>query len=228
MQAVILAGGKGRRLMPITRTIPKSMVCVHGEPFLLYQLRLIKPFGFKDILLLVCYLNDYIEGYFGDGAKFGLNIRYSYEENFLGTAGALKNAQQKLADEFLLLNGDTYLNIDYPELIKHFHIYNKLAVVTVYDNPEKIAIDNIVIDESGFVTGYNKQGSSGMTHLDAGAMVFKKGILDLIPKDKACSLEEGLFIELINMRQLKAFTTNQKFYDIGSPAGLKEIEGILR
>jgi len=113
MQVVILAGGKGTRLRPITYQVPKPMVPIHGKPFLQYQLELIKSLGINEVLLLVGYLGKQIEEYFGGGPKFGLNIEYSYENNPLGTGGALKNAEEKLAEKFLLLNGDTFLPMDY-------------------------------------------------------------------------------------------------------------------
>ena len=109
MQAVILAGGKGRRLRPITEQIPKPMIEIKGKPFLQYQLEFIKDCITKDILLLVGYLGDKIEAYFKNGSGLGLNIQYSYEKAPLGTAGALRNANDKLEDEFLLLYGDSYL-----------------------------------------------------------------------------------------------------------------------
>ncbi|MFA4889338.1 MAG: nucleotidyltransferase family protein [Candidatus Omnitrophota bacterium] len=105
-QAVILTGGEGRRLRPITETIPKSMIPIKGKPFLRYQLDLIKTFGINEVLILVGYLGEEIIKYFKDGKKFGLQIDYSFEKQLLGTAGALKNAEKKLNNYFLLLNGD--------------------------------------------------------------------------------------------------------------------------
>jgi NDP-sugar pyrophosphorylase family protein len=228
MQAVILAGGKGTRLRPLTYEIPKSMISIHGRPFLEYLLELIKPFGINEVLLLIGYLGEHIEKYFGNGLKFGLKVEYSYEKTLLGTGGALKNAADKLAKEFLLLNGDTFLPIDYGELIKHFHRSNKIGTVTVFNNTERIVPNNIAVGESNLVIDYNKKDSVGMTHVDAGAMVFKKDVLDIIPKTQICSLEEKVFHKLIRMRQLLAFPTNQRFYDTGSLEGLRLVEEVLR
>src|SRR5208282_6436393 len=117
-QAVILAGGLGTRMRPITETIPKPMIAVAGEPFLHHQLSLLRSFGIRRVLLLVAYLGDQIENYFGDGTSLGLQLGYSYESAPLGTGGALKNAEALLDDEFVVLNGDTYLAIDYAALIR--------------------------------------------------------------------------------------------------------------
>jgi len=163
MQAVILAGGKGTRLRPLTYRMPKSIVPINGKPFLQYQLELIKSYGINEVLLLVSYLGEQIERYFNNGSKFGLSIEYSYEESPLGTGGALKNAEDKLKKEFLLLNGDTFLPIDYRKLISYFHQYNKIGVITVYNNSKKIASNNIAIGKSNLIIDYNKKDSKGMT-----------------------------------------------------------------
>jgi NDP-sugar pyrophosphorylase family protein len=190
IQAVILAGGKGTRLRPLTYRIPKSMVPIHGKPFLQYQLELINSFGINKVLLLISYLGNQIEEYCGDGSRFGIKIEYSYEQTPMGTGGALKNAEGKLEKEFMVLNGDTFLTIDYTELVKYFHQSNKTGVITVYDNSEGIVPNNLAIGESNRVTNYNKRDSKGMTHVDAGLMVFKKNVVDLIPRGQACSWEE--------------------------------------
>lgn len=228
MQAVILAGGKGTRLRPLTCQIPKPMVPIHGKPFLQHQLELIKSFGINEVLLLVGYLGEQIEEYFDNGSKFGLGIEYSYEDRPLGTGGALKNAEDKLKKEFLLLNGDTYLPINYRELIDYFHRHSKIETIVIYDNPQKIIPDNVLINEASMVIAYNKKEAKAMTHVDAGAMIFKKKVLDFIPKNLVCSLEEEIFPKLIQVKGLIAFPTSQRFYDLGSFEGLKQIEGILR
>lgn len=228
IQAAILAGGKGTRLRPLTYRIPKCMVPVHGKPFLSYQMELIKSFSVKEVLLLVSYLGKQIEEYCGDGLRFGLKIEYSYEQLPMGTGGALKNAEDKLEKEFMVLNGDTFLPIDYIALVEHFHQSDKMGVITVYDNSESIVPNNIIIGEENRVMSYNKKNPGEMTHVDAGVMVFKKEVLDIIPRDKECSLEEEIFNKLVKRGELIAFPTSQRFYDIGSYKGLEMIERILR
>jgi mannose-1-phosphate guanylyltransferase / phosphomannomutase len=228
MQVVILAGGEGTRLRPLTYQTPKAMVSIHGKPFLRYQLELIKSFNFNNVLLLVSYLGTQIEDYFGDGSRFGLKIEYLHEEIPLGTGGALKNAENKIADEFLLLNGDTFLPIEYDKLVAYFHYSNKIGVITIYNNCEKVAPNNTKIGVSNLVVNYNKKNSKGMTHVDAGAMVFKKKILNLIPEGQVCSLEENTFCELIKREEMAAFVAKQQFYDMGSIKKLEVIKGVLR
>ena len=228
MQTVILAGGKGTRLRPLTYQIPKSLVPIHGKPFLHYQLESVKSFNLNNVLLLVSYLGNQIEDYFGDGSRFGLKIEYSYEEIPLGTGGALKNAGDKLSDEFLLLNGDTYLPIDYDAFIKYFKEFDKIGTITAYDNSEEIVPNNIAVGTSNEVISYNKKASEEMTHVDSGAIILKKDILGLIPESRTCSLEEEVFCKLIKRKELIAFVTNQRFYDMGNFKELEVIKGILR
>jgi len=228
MQAVILAGGKGTRLRPITCTIPKPLISINGKPFLQHQLEFIKSHLTDEILLLVSYLGEKIEDYFDDGSKFGVKIDYCYEKVPLGTAGALKNAESKIKDEFILFNGDTYLPIDYRKIIDYFHQCKAIGVVVVYGNSREIASKNIAVNESGLVMNYNKNNSKKMTHVDAGITAFKKSILDFIPRNKICSLEEDIFPKLIKAKQLYSFATNQRFYDIGTPRELEAIKGILK
>jgi NDP-sugar pyrophosphorylase family protein len=114
MQAVILAGGLGTRLRPLTAKRPKAMVSIAGRPFLEYQIGLLRDAGIDDIVLCVGYLAEQIIDYFGDGSSFGVRLRYSVErERLLGTAGAVKQAEPLLTDIFFLTYGDSYLRLDY-------------------------------------------------------------------------------------------------------------------
>lgn len=228
MQIVILAGGEGTRLRPLTHTVPKPMVKVHGKPFLEYQLGLVKSFGLTNMLILASYLGRQIEDYFGDGSQFGMSIEYSYENTPMGTGGALKNAEEMLDGSFVLLNGDTLLPIDYGKLVRRFIKCDKTGLIVAYNNAERIARNNLRIGDGDAILSYNKHGDGETTHLDGGAIVFKKKVLELIAPGRACSLEEEIFAKLIEMQELIAFRTNQRFYDMGSFQGLKKIEQVLR
>src|SRR3989338_4163835 len=115
MQAVVLCGGLGTRLRPLTEKVPKPMVELNGKPFLEHLVLFLKKQGFSEFLFLSSYHHEKIESHFGNGKKFGVNIAYSVEEKLLGTGGALLNAEQKLGEEFLLVNGDTFLPINFRE-----------------------------------------------------------------------------------------------------------------
>jgi len=227
MQVVILTGGEGTRLRPLTHTVPKPMVRVCGKPFLEHVLELVKSFGLIDVLILASYLGKQIEDYFGDGSCLGMSIKYSYEKTPLGTGGALKNAEEMLAESFILLNGDTLLPVDYRKLISRFQECDKTGLIVAYSNAENIARSNLRIGDGDVILSYNKESEDGMTHIDAGAIVLKKEILELIPGERMCSLEKEIFDQLIANDQLQAFRTDKRFYDIGSINGLKCIEQVL-
>lgn len=228
MQVVILAGGRGTRLMPLTNELPKPMVPVQGKPFLEYLLRLIKSFDLRNILILTGYLGKKIEEYFGDGSAFDLKINYSYEKQLLGTGGALKNSEEMLENEFLLLNGDTFFPIDYKELINYFYNKKTIGVISAYANSDNNIPYNLSINNLNKVCCFNKKNCKDMTHLDAGAMVFSKEVINFISGGEVCSLEEDILPKLIKVGELIAFTTKQRFYDIGSFEGLELIEQVLK
>ena len=228
MQCVFLAGGLATRLRPLTYKIPKFLVPINGRPFLHYQLELVKSYGISNILILTGYLGKQIEDYLGDGSKLGLGISYSYEENPLGTGGALKKAETMLEDAFLVINGDTYLDFDYKGLIDYFYTQAKIGVLTVYPNSEKIAPNNVKINAANLVIAYSKKSNAAMNCVDGGVMVLKKEITNFIEAGKKVSLEENIFSKLIENKELSAYPVNQRFYDMGTFEGLKLLEEILK
>jgi NDP-sugar pyrophosphorylase family protein len=235
-QAVILAGGLGTRMRPVTETIPKPMISVAGKPFLQHQLELLRASGIDRSLLLVSYLGEKIEEYFGDGDKWGLNIAYSCEQTPLGTGGALKNAEQKLQNSFILLNGDTYLEIDYAALLLKFATLRCSALIVAYKKPfgalSALPADhvpnNLCVDKKGRVEAYRKRDPEGMTHIDAGAIVLDKTILKMLPGGQKCSLEEEIYPRLIESGEMFGWVTTKPFYDMGSTAGFAALEEKLR
>lgn len=228
MQVVILAGGRGERLKPVTDTIPKPMISVNGKPFLHYQLERLRSSAFLDIVLLVGYRAEQVRDYCGDGSRTGQRIRYSYEKTPLGTGGAIKNAEKILDNEFMILNGDTYLEIDYDLLVDYFHGAGTLGVIVAYADGRGQIPCNMKLDSTNCVIHYDKRATSGMTHVDAGVAIFKKEILNIVPAGRFCSLEEEIYARVIERRELAAFPTETPFYDMGTPVGLKSLERILR
>ena len=156
LTAVILAGGRGERLRPLTDALPKPMIKIKGKPFLQYQLELLRKHKILDVLLCVGFLHDKIVDYFGDGSALGLKIEYVVEEIFLGTGGALKNAQEYLSQDFFLLYGDSYLPIDYEQMAQAWYSCNVSGLVACYDNQLRIDRNNIVLDSQGMISSYNK------------------------------------------------------------------------
>jgi NDP-sugar pyrophosphorylase family protein len=209
-------------MRPFTDTIPKPLLPVFGRPFLEYQIELLQTNGITGFLLLVSYLGHLIEEHFGSTYR-GAQIHYSHESSPLGTGGALKNAAALLDDDFLVLNGDTLLDIDYRAFAAAFRASGVEAMVAAYRNTAANVPSNLAIDENGLVLEYQKQRPAG-EYVDAGVLALRKSALSLVPEDRKCSLEEETFPKLIQRGQLLGWATDQPFYDMGTPAGMQMLE----
>jgi NDP-sugar pyrophosphorylase family protein len=240
MQVVILAGGLGTRLGPLTRTAPKPMVPVAGVPYLEHQLRLLARQGLCDVVALTGYLGQQIEEYFGDGRRLGLRMRYSRETPPLGTGGALRHALPLLEESFLVIYGDSYLRIEYRALGRFLEESGAAAAMAVYRDPfgETGVRPNVALGARGAVIRYEKNARDGeldrvaldrgvLDYIEAGVLALRRPVLDLVPPSGAVSLEEQVFPMLIERRQLFGYPTVQRFYDMGTPERLKAIEAYL-
>jgi NDP-sugar pyrophosphorylase family protein len=228
MQMVILAGGLGTRLRPLTYKIPKVLVPVDGKPFLHHQIELLKERGIHDIVLCVGHLADQIRAYFGDGSRLSVRIRYSEERGMLlGTAGALKNAEPLLEDDFFLLYGDAYLLVDYQGVLRYFrNAVGGLGLMVVYHNADRYERSNVVVRD-GRVAVYDKEGRTpGMEYINYGLSVLRKEALSLVPADRPFSQEE-LYRLLIERGELLAWETKHRFYEVGSEQGLAEFRELV-
>jgi NDP-sugar pyrophosphorylase family protein len=184
----------------------------------------LKKGGITDIVLCVGYLSKQIETYFGDGKRFGVNSKYSKEdERLLGTAGALKNAETLLEEEFFVMYGDSYLFLNFKEVWIHFQKFNKSALMVIYKNYDKYDKSNVVVEE-GVVKKYDKKHKTkDMVYIDYGVSILRKKVLDMIPSNQVYSLEE-LFPALIKQNEMLAFETKERFFEIGSHRGLEEFK----
>jgi mannose-1-phosphate guanylyltransferase len=224
MQAAILAGGLGTRLKPITQRIPKVMLPINGKPFLLYLLELLRKQGVTEIVLCIGYLGEEVRNFLQDGESFGLKIRYSQErERLLGTGGALRQAQNLLDEYFLVINGDTYLPINYGDVERTFLQCGKKALMVVYDNREHTGTkNNVELGDDFMIIRHDKENSAPpLKYVDAGALVLRREALNLIEEGHPISLEKGLYPTLIQQNEMKAYITEQRFYDI---ANLEQLE----
>jgi NDP-sugar pyrophosphorylase family protein len=227
-QAVILAGGLGTRLWPLTKNIPKPMVPIRGVPYLEYQLRMLREQSFTEIVLLIGYLGDQIESHFGTGEKLGLRIQYAKEDSPLGTGGALRNARELLADSFVLLYGDSFLPIRYDDVLNTLLQHDSVAAtVVVYDNRlgDTSVNNNIALDSHNLVVRYDKTTVSdpALQYVEAGVLAVRRSVIDRIPSGKV-SFEQEIYPQLIAEQKMLAIVTQQRFYDIGTPDRLRVIE----
>jgi NDP-sugar pyrophosphorylase family protein len=218
MKVLILAAGFGVRLREMIHGRPKPMAPVGDRPFLEHLILHLKKNNFKDIVLAVGYLSDYIVNYFKDGKKWGVNISYSVDSRPLGTAGTIKHAEQFFKSDFFVLNGDTFIDIDFNK-IKEFHGQKK-ADVTIAVTRQfhgrggliKVKKDNRI--ESFDEISNKKPGGKGFNN--AGLYIFNPRVLQHLNKGERTSLEKDLFPLLIK-KQYRLFSYPiKKYLDIGS------------
>jgi NDP-sugar pyrophosphorylase family protein len=223
----ILAGGLATRLRPITEKIPKSLIPVAGKPFLAHQLELLYARGIRHAVLCVGYLGEMIRRDFGDGEKYGVKLDYSLDgEKLLGTGGAIKRALPLLGDKFFVLYGDSYLPVDYAPIADFFQRSGKLGCMTVYRNEGKYDTSNVVF-AGGEIKVYDKKAKlPEMRHIDYGLSLFKRSAFDAFPAGQPFDLAEVMG-KLVREKQLAGYEVRERFYEIGSPAGLAELTTLL-
>lgn len=224
----ILAGGLATRLRPITEKVPKALIEVAGQPFLAHQLRLLRAAGIRKAVLCVGYRGEMIEEQFGDGSRFGVTLSYSFDgPRLLGTGGALRKALPQLGEQFLVLYGDSYLPIDYSGPVRAFAGSGKLGLMTVFRNEGRWDSSNVLF-KNGAIATYTKKGpGSDMRHIDYGLGILKAAALVSWPEDEAFDLAD-VYQALIARGELAGYEVTQRFYEIGSPAGLAELDALLR
>ncbi len=178
MRAIILAGGKGVRLAPVTDVIPKPLVPIGGRPIMEIVIRQLQRHGFRHITLAVGYMADLIQAYFGDGSKFGVKIDYSYESVPLGTAGPLSMING-LNDTFLVMNADVLTNINYNKLISYHRDQGGVATIGAYEREVKIDLGVIIKDDGRRIKDYVEKPTT--KHLvSMGVYVFEPQVLEFI------------------------------------------------
>ncbi len=224
----VLAGGLATRLRPITEKKPKSLIPVAGKPFLAHQLELLHSRGIRRAVLCVGYLGEMIQREFGDGSAFGLRLDYAFDgPQLLGTGGALKRALPLLGMEFFVLYGDSYLPIEYRPIVEFFRRSGKLGCMTVYRNEDRYDTSNVVFRDGGVVVYDKKIRLPEMHHIDYGLSLFQAAAFDAYPADKPFDLAEVMG-ELVREKQLAGYEVHERFYEMGSPAGLAELESLLQ
>lgn len=227
-QAVILAGGRGERLRPLTDTVPKPMTLIHGRPFLEYLIDMLKENGVRDIVLLLGYLPEKITDYFGDGSKFGVRIQYSISPVFDSTGTRLRKGAHLFQDLFLLMYADNYWPMNLKSMFDFYRMQNVLASVTIYRNADNITKNNILVDTYGFVTAYDKQREMpGLNGVEVGFFILKKNIFNF-PLKGNVSFEKETLPRLIARRELAGFVTDRRYYSIGSIERLPSTREFLR
>lgn len=228
MQAAIIAGGLGTRLGALTKDIPKPLVPVAGRPFLDHQLKLLKAGGVDKVVLCIGHLGEQIQAFVGDGSRWGLSVAYSLDgPTLLGTGGSLKKAAPLLEERFLLTWGDSYLEIEHRQVWQAFLASGLPAMMVVWRNRGVKEPSNVRL-EGGRVADYDKWSPGPeFDCIDYGLSALSKEALAAIPEGEPFAIEE-VFRDLARSGQLGAYVVERAFMEIGSPAGLAELEAHLR
>jgi NDP-sugar pyrophosphorylase family protein len=224
----LLAGGLATRLRPLTLAMPKSMIEVAGEPFIAHQLRLLAHQGINDIVICAGYLGEQIEAYVADGTAFGCRVRYSFDGGrLLGTGGALRKALPLLGDRFFVMYGDSYLPTTFAAILQAFERAGLPALMTVFRNAGRWDTSNVEFVD-GVIHRYDKvDRMPAMLHIDYGLGVLARDALAVRWATDAFDLAD-LYRDLAARGLLAGFEVDERFYEIGSPAGLGETDRFLR
>lgn len=226
-QAVILAGGRGERMRPLTDIRPKPMIQVQGKPFLEHQIILLRDQGFRRFLLLLGYLPEVVRDYFGDGSKWGVEIDYSVTAIEDNTGRRVKLAEAKLDECFMLVYCDNYWPLDMDRMWKRFTEVNIPLMVTVYSNKDNYTKSVLKVDDMGFVSVYDKKRKTpDLQGTEISFAIVRKSLIGQMPEGNV-SLEETLFPPLIAKRQLAAYVTHHRYYSIGDTFRLPITEAFL-
>ncbi len=227
MKAVILAGGEGIRLRPLTLNLPKPMVPIFNAPFLEIMLSNLRNHGIFEVIMTLGYLPDRIHEYFGNGDRFGMDIEYVLEKSPLGTAGAVKNVERYLDDTFIVLNGDIVTDLNISKMIQ-FHEYKK-AKGTIFlrevDDPSSFGV--VEIDKDAKVNRFLEKPGPGVTNsksINGGIYILEPETMEAIPPGTFYMFEKGLFPSLLESGALVSGYLQEPYWvDVGTHASYYKV-----
>ena len=227
LPVAILAGGLATRMRPLTEKIPKSLLPVASLPFLTHQLALLRKQGVAKAVLCVGHLGEMIQDQYGHGENHGIELDYSFDGPvLLGTGGAIKQALPKLGTSFFVLYGDSYLPIDFRNVARSFIGSQKAGLMTVYRNEGRYDTSNVWFEDGEVKVYDKKQTLPKMCHIDYGLSVFQADVFGSYPSNRPFDLA-AVMQDLVRQNQMAGFEVAQRFYEIGSPEGLRELEAFL-
>ena len=222
MQAVILVGGEGTRLRPLTYGTPKPMVPLFGVPFLERTIVRLRDAGVDEIILAAGYLPEAISAHFGDGSRYGTRVTYVIETSPLGTAGALRNVADHITGAFFVLNGDVLTDLDLRAMRAFHEASGGVGVLHAISVEDPSAFGCIEHDARGRITGFVEKPlreEARTSEINAGTYLLERRVLAGIPTGRSVSIEREIFPALIAAGDgLYAFSTNDYWLDVGRPA----------
>ena len=222
--AILLVGGFGTRLMPLTKNTPKPMLTVAGVPVTEHQIAMAKAAGITEIVLATSYLSEVFIPYFGDGSKWGIKIKYAVEKEPLGTGGAIRNAAQLLDtnESVVILNGDVLSSHNLTEQIRQHEAHGADVTLHLTEVEDARAFGCVPTDSDGRVTAFLEKMENPVTNqINAGCYVFNPRIISTIPLDTVVSVERETFPQLVEIgAKVFGFVENAYWLDIGTPRAL--------
>jgi len=220
MKAVVMAGGEGSRLRPLTLDRPKPMVTIVNKPVVGHILDLLKRHGITEVVLTLQYLANIIQDYYGDGEAVGMKIHYSIEETPLGTAGSVKHAQEWLDDTFLIISGDALTDFNLTEILNFHKAKGSEATLTLYRVPNPLEYGVVITDSEGRIRQFLEKPSWGEVFSDTintGIYVIEPSVLELIPPDKMVDWSQDVFPQLLrDNRPMYGYVAGGYWCDVGS------------
>ena len=221
MKAVILAGGLGTRLRPLTNNNPKPMLPIGGKPILEHLIDWTKKNGIKSIVLCVSYLRETIEDHFGDGERFGIKIEYAVSKKQLATAGQLKTAEKFIEGDFVCMYGDSIFNFNLKNMIKQHSTKKALITMSLNEYKTNLPYGVIKTSRSGRVTSWDEKPEI-KANVNMGCYIMNSKVFDLIPKNKPYGMDEVIKKAMKRKDIVNSFITKKGFSDIGNKESYKK------
>lgn len=224
----LLAGGLATRLRPITEKIPKALVDLAGRPFIDWQLDLLAENGIRHVVMCLGYLGEMVRDHCGDGSSRGMKLEYSFDgEKLMGTGGAILRARHLLGDAFWVMYGDSYMDIDYPDVLRAFAESKAIGLMTVLQNGNKWDTSNVIFKDGQLIRYDKRNRVPEMQYIDYGVALLSGSVLNRVPTDRPFDLAE-LYTQLVDERKMIGYEVTQRFYEIGTPASLEEARQYLQ
>lgn len=225
---VILAGGLARRMLPVTESIPKSLIPVLGRPFIAWQLELLASMGFSRIEICTGHLSQMIEDYVGDGHQFNLQVSYSHDGGSpLGTGGAIHKVSKKIDGKFLVTYGDSYLPVALDEIAEYYSRSSDLALMTILKNNGKYDKSNVIFGEGKIVKYSKNSNSQDFNYIDFGFVGLNS--IEIVKYESPIPWDLSIYLEKqVNKGLVTPYEVHNRFYEIGSPSGLRDLEDFLK
>jgi NDP-sugar pyrophosphorylase family protein len=224
---LILCGGLATRLHPITKNIPKSLVSINNKPMLQHQLDMLQKQDVRHVVLCVGHLGEMIKNVFGNKYK-NILIEYSFDgPTPLGTGGSIKKSLSKLSRIFFVLYGDSYLPVEYQPILSYYNKINKDGLMTVFKNDNLYDTSNVIFKENQIICYDKNNKNPNMNYIDYGLSIFNTSVLNKYDDNNPFDLSK-IMVNLVFNKQLAGYEVFDRFYEIGSINGLKELESYLK